>query len=70
MFSHQGLADKHGIDAVGLEVDSVLVRRDPAFSDDGYFLGNVRPEANDVSQVDLEGFQVAIIDADELGAGV
>ena len=65
---HQRLADQDGVVAGGMQRRGVVASADAALGDLDDAVGNRRSHAHRAIVVDLEGDEVALVDADEVGA--
>ena len=66
--AHEGFADEDGADAGGADAADVLRGLDAAFADADDVVGDFLGQFLGGGEIDLEGFQVAVVDADEVGA--
>ena len=65
---HEGFADEDGMGAAGADAGGVGGVPDAAFADGDDVLGETRDEAFAEAEVGLEDGEVAVVDADEVGA--
>src|SRR5262245_9926134 len=68
--AHQGLAEQERGDAGALQALDVLVQRDPRLGHHHRPGGDVGQELEGRLDVHLERVEVAVVDADQLGAGL
>jgi hypothetical protein len=64
---HQGFADEHGIGSGVQHAARVVEAADAAFGDEQDLVGGLFGELFGSGEVDLEGFQIAVVDTDEVG---
>ena len=67
---HEVFADQEGVVAGGAQADDIGGVVDAAFADQERAGGHVFGESERGIQSDFEGGEIAIVDADEVGAGV
>jgi hypothetical protein len=68
--AQEGFADEDGIGAAGFHEAGVALGFDAAFGDKDELIGDLFAEVVSGLEVDFEGFEVAIVDANDLGVGV
>ncbi len=66
--SHQRLAHQHRLHAGRFEPLDVLPAADAALAHDYSIGGNLTPQLQRVSQIDVKGVEIAVVDAHQPGA--